>query len=50
MPISLTDPQLSSVDVAFTGVATGDVVRVTEFASAGSGAYEVGATLEEGAL
>lgn len=49
MPISLTDPQLSSVDVAFTRVATGDVVRVTEFASAGSGAYEVGATLEEGA-
>ena len=49
LPISLTDPQLSSVDVAFTRVATGDVVRVTEFASAGSGAYAVGATLEEGA-
>lgn len=49
MPISLTDPQLTSVEVAFTQVATGGVVRVSEFAPAGGNAYEVGATLVEGA-
>lgn len=49
MPISLTDPQLTSVEVAFTQVATGGVVRVSEFAPAGNNAYEVGATLVEGA-
>ena len=48
MPISLTDPKLTSVDCAFTRVETGDEVRITEFTEAETGAYEVVATLEEG--